>query len=146
MIHAGGKRSCNILAMEEGHGSALDPSRRRRAAHDGAKTAQAGGLSISCRTVQMAPERRGRLSMFVKYRRNWCANDRKFVLAQSKRPHHFLHGLVSLGTAGLWLPIWLVLTLKTDTRFLCPECGGPTGPRPRSGKRRTNTSSTDDDA
>jgi hypothetical protein len=73
--------------------------------------------------------------MMVKYRRKWCPHDQKLVLAHSRRLNNHLHGLISLATLGLWLPVWLVLVLRTDSRFFCPECGRPTGrpvrpPRP----------------
>ena len=82
--------------------------------------------------------------MVATFRQKWCEHDQKYVLAKSDRPWHYLHGLIALGTFGLWLPVWLVLTLKTDTRFLCPECGRPTEKRPRLAKRAKRADPHDD--
>jgi hypothetical protein len=68
------------------------------------------------------------------------------VLAHSKQLNHYVHGLISISTFGLWLPVWLVLALKTDTRFLCPECGRLTGKRPPPARtaRRSRRAPNDD--
>ena len=41
-------------------------------------------------------------------------------------PSHVLHAVLSVGTAGLWLPIWIGTTLARLGRFHCPRCGTAT--------------------
>jgi hypothetical protein len=67
------------------------------------------------------------------------------VLARSSQPNHAIHSLLSFGTLGLWLPVWLLVALRADARFLCPECGGPTLPRPPRAKRSKKSSAADDE-
>jgi len=64
--------------------------------------------------------------MVTTFRQKWCEHEQKYVLAKSDEVWHYLHGLISIGTFGLWLPVWLVLALRADARYFCPECGRPT--------------------
>ena len=43
------------------------------------------------------------------------------VLAEKQRPAHVLHLLLTLLTGGLWLIVWLGLSLPSTPR--CPHCG-----------------------
>jgi hypothetical protein len=84
--------------------------------------------------------------MVTLYGRRWCERDRKFVLAKQVQPWHYVHGLISLATFGLWLPVWLVLTLISDKRYFCPECGGPTHFNPGSAARKQSAAPSDAEA
>jgi hypothetical protein len=48
------------------------------------------------------------------------------VLAEKQTPNHVLHLLLSVVTGGLWLPIWLLITVLGGGRFKCPSCGAHT--------------------
>ena len=41
-------------------------------------------------------------------------------------PGHVLHAVLSVGTAGLWMPVWIGVTLLRLGRFHCPRCGNAT--------------------
>lgn len=45
------------------------------------------------------------------------------VLAEKQTPNHVLHLLLSVITAGLWLPIWFVVALFGGGTYRCPSCG-----------------------
>jgi hypothetical protein len=66
------------------------------------------------------------------YQQKWCEHDQKYVLAIRDELQHMVHGLIAGCTLGLWLPVWLVLTLTSSERFYCQESGRPTvdGPLP----------------
>jgi hypothetical protein len=47
-------------------------------------------------------------------KRGWhveSQTDYQVVLVSGHRPNHILHLLLSLITLGLWLPVWLLLTI-----------------------------------
>ena len=46
-------------------------------------------------------------------------------MAQSNKPNHLLHLVLSILTGGLWLIIWLILTLKSAGNYRCTQCGHP---------------------
>ena len=51
--------------------------------------------------------------------RGWRIESRSgsFVtLVRGHRPNHILHLLISVFTAGLWLPVWLLVGLKGEER------------------------------
>ncbi len=62
-------------------------------------------------------------------KRLYCKNCQTNVRAErmKKTPNHILHLLLSIFTAGLWLPVWLLIILNFDTNplrgFTCSECG-----------------------
>jgi len=64
--------------------------------------------------------------MGISKKRMFCEEDMAMVLAERKTPNHVLHLLLSLLTAGLWIPVWLVLTLVAAGAYRCPKCGGKT--------------------
>lgn len=51
-----------------------------------------------------------------------CRRDRPF---EREGISHLFHLIVSVVTAGLWLPIWLALFLyhSAFTRYRCRDCG-----------------------
>lgn len=54
-------------------------------------------------------------------RRSYCPSCDDFVPAEVKSPSHLLHFLLTIVTAGLWLPIWIVCAI--DTTANCRHCG-----------------------
>lgn len=55
-------------------------------------------------------------------RRGFCPDCNRNVLYRRTGPNHILHLLLSVITAGLWLPVWFVLTLLQKP-YRCPNCG-----------------------
>lgn len=54
--------------------------------------------------------------------RGFCPTCDHSVLGHTQRPSHVLHLLLSLITGGLWIPVWLLLSiLPHATR--CTSCG-----------------------
>jgi hypothetical protein len=54
---------------------------------------------------------------------HYCPCCRKAVMAFRITPNHVLHALLTAGTAGLWLPIWIGVTVVRIGRFRCLKCG-----------------------
>jgi len=44
--------------------------------------------------------------------RRWCPEDGHNVLAERRTPNHILHLLLSLFTGGIWLFVWLFVSLS----------------------------------
>ena len=42
---------------------------------------------------------------------------------QIQKPNHLLHLIMSVVTGGLWLIVWLLLTLFSEARWQCTKCG-----------------------
>ena len=55
----------------------------------------------------------------------YCETCDKKVLIKKRRANHWLHLIISIETAGLWWPVWLILTLVVNKRsfWKCSECG-----------------------
>lgn len=53
-------------------------------------------------------------------------------------PNHVLHGLVTLFTAGFWLPIWILVSIGGGGLAVCSKCGNR---RPPSGAATVNAPS-----
>lgn len=63
----------------------------------------------------------------------WCATCQRYTLAQRPAPSHLVHGLVSLFLCGLWIPVWLIATLRAGHHhFRCSSCGALWVPQPAS--------------
>ena len=52
-----------------------------------------------------------------------CWHCKTEVLAQKNTPNHILHLILSIVTLGLWLPVWLIISLVNIGGYRCPECG-----------------------
>jgi len=59
----------------------------------------------------------------------YCPNDDAMVLAEKRTPNHILHLLLSIVTGGLWLLVWLFLSLRPQP-YLCARCGEVTRANP----------------
>ena len=70
--------------------------------------------------------------MGTKSEREYCRTCEAPVLAVKQTPSHVLHLLLSIVTAGLWILVWLALTIGASFRsFRCPTCGDSTIPYTR---------------
>jgi hypothetical protein len=59
--------------------------------------------------------------------RRWCPVDERPVLAVKGRPSHVLHLILSVLTLGLWLVVWLGMSIMSETApYRCPMCGAKT--------------------
>ena len=70
--------------------------------------------------------------MATRTTQRYCLSCDRPVLAEKQRPSHVLHLILTLLTAGLWLIVWLLLSLPSTPR--CPHCGSSktTGRIPRA--------------
>lgn len=62
-------------------------------------------------------ERRSALAQRLAFlgREGWrveSQSDFQAVVTKTSRPNHVLHFVLTILTAGLWLPVWIVLALK----------------------------------
>lgn len=64
--------------------------------------------------------------------RGFCKDCKKYVVVFRPRPSHLLHLVLSFLTFGLWVLVWIGLSIKIGG-WRCMECGS---------KRITNTTST----
>lgn len=51
----------------------------------------------------------------------YCDSCDRKVMVRSKGANHILHFLLALFTAGLWIPVWILVSLARDWR--CTACG-----------------------
>lgn len=58
----------------------------------------------------------------------WCPKEERVVLAERTTANHILHLLLSLVTVGLWIPVWILLTIFSGP-YRCPSCGTKTKAR-----------------
>lgn len=59
--------------------------------------------------------------------RRYCPEDDQMVLAEKQTPNHILHLLLSLVTAGLWIVVWILVTIGAHLgAYRCPHCGAKT--------------------
>jgi hypothetical protein len=69
--------------------------------------------------------------------RRYCPEDDRMVLAEKQTPNHVLHLLLAVVSVGLWLPIWILVSVASEFRpYQCPECGGATRHKPPRGWKR----------
>lgn len=67
--------------------------------------------------------------MAIESGRRYCPEDARYVLAVRNKPSHVLHLLLSVVTAGCWIPIWVLIAMLSDAGYRCPNCGGRTAAR-----------------
>lgn len=53
----------------------------------------------------------------------FCSACQANVMAQKNTPNHILHIIISLITLGLWVPIWLLISLFSVGQWRCTRCG-----------------------
>ena len=53
----------------------------------------------------------------------YCNVCKKTVNVKRNEINHILHLLLTLVLCGFWAVVWLLITLTTDTRWRCSECG-----------------------
>ncbi len=63
--------------------------------------------------------------MGIEKQRRLCVEENRMVLAERETPNHVLHLLMSVVTLGLWLFVWLALSIVPNP-YRCPSCGGRT--------------------
>ncbi len=59
-------------------------------------------------------------------KRMFCQEEVRMVLAERQTPNHVLHLLLSIVTAGFWIPVWILVTLFGSGAYKCPSCGART--------------------
>lgn len=64
--------------------------------------------------------------MGTQKKRMFCPEEVRMVLAERQTPNHVLHLLLSVVTAGLWLPVWFLVALFGSGAYKCPSCGART--------------------
>lgn len=61
--------------------------------------------------------------MGIQKKRMFCEEEVRMVLAERQTPNHILHLLLTVVTAGFWLPVWLLVALFGSGSYKCPNCG-----------------------
>lgn len=65
-----------------------------------------------------------------------CPKCDRGVIGVKNAPSHLLHLILALVTFGLWIPIWILLTLLVSRRHpSCQKCGSTTLRYPSEPKR-----------
>lgn len=55
----------------------------------------------------------------------FCATCNQPRLFTRPATNHLIHALVSLFLLGLWIPVWILVTLGNNMgRWRCSQCGG----------------------
>ena len=55
----------------------------------------------------------------------FCRTCNKSTIHLASKPNHILHLLLSIITAGLWIPVWLLLAVTGRLKNIgeCTSCG-----------------------
>ena len=61
--------------------------------------------------------------MGIKTKGAHCNTCDKSVMAQSNKPNHLLHFIISVFTAGLWIIPWIIITFAGIGGYRCTSCG-----------------------
>ena len=56
----------------------------------------------------------------------YCKKCERQVMVRRKGTNHVLHLLLSLVTLGLWIPVWILLSIKV-AGWRCSQCGMKAG-------------------
>lgn len=54
----------------------------------------------------------------------FCKICQKQTIHFAEKPNHILHLLLSIITVGIWVPMWILITLMCMFRNECSVCGG----------------------
>lgn len=66
--------------------------------------------------------------------RRYCYEEDRMVLAEKETPNHVLHLLLSVFTAGVWIIVWIILSIGASfNSYKCPHCGDVTDRKPPRG-------------
>lgn len=69
--------------------------------------------------------------MGIQKQRRYCPEDDRMVLAEKETPNDLLHLVLSLLTVGVWILVWLALSVGSKfSPWRCPVCGAATRRRP----------------
>lgn len=60
--------------------------------------------------------------MPIEHAQGFCPTCQRQVLIQRDTPNHLVHALVSLFLCGLWIPVWLLVSIGSRP-WLCSQCG-----------------------
>lgn len=52
----------------------------------------------------------------------YCSYCEKDVLIRTQTPNHILHLILSIVTSGIWLIVWVILSLRAK-EWHCSKCG-----------------------
>jgi hypothetical protein len=61
--------------------------------------------------------------MGIKTTGAYCNRCQKHVMAQATTPNHVLHLILTVLTAGLWLIVWIILSVSKSGSYRCTQCG-----------------------
>ena len=62
--------------------------------------------------------------MSQKQTSRFCSHCQDRRLAVGRAPNHLLHFFLSLFTFGLWLVVWIVVSVTVEN-YRCTKCGSP---------------------
>ncbi len=60
--------------------------------------------------------------MATQEKSGFCKKCNHQVIVRRKGTNHILHLLLAVVTAGIWIPIWLLLSIKIGG-WRCSQCG-----------------------
>lgn len=61
--------------------------------------------------------------MSQKQKSGYCPHCDRRMLAIGNKPNHLLHFFLTLFTLGLWLLVWLLVTIGSVGGYRCTHCG-----------------------
>jgi hypothetical protein len=62
-------------------------------------------------------------SMSQKQTGRYCAHCQKNVMATGTTPNHLLHFFLTLFTFGLWIIVWILVSVGKIGGYRCTQCG-----------------------
>ena len=53
----------------------------------------------------------------------FCPHCQKKTMAIGNTPSHLLHLILSIFTFGLWIPVWILISIGKIGGYRCSQCG-----------------------
>lgn len=53
----------------------------------------------------------------------YCTHCQKNTMVTGTKPNHVLHLVLSILTAGIWLIVWLLVSIGKMGGYRCTQCG-----------------------
>jgi DNA-directed RNA polymerase subunit RPC12/RpoP len=53
----------------------------------------------------------------------YCAHCKSNIMATGNTPNHLLHLVLSFFSFGLWIPVWILVSIGRFGGYRCTQCG-----------------------
>ncbi len=107
----------------EGRQSSERSSNRLASSGKGDSSEARQAIHVWLRLIADQDKQWRRNHMGQKQAGRFCVHCQKNIMATGTTPNHLLHLFLGLITFGLWIPIWILVTLGKIGGYRCTQCG-----------------------